>query len=727
MTEDRYSPPGLGDTERLDGETARSDKAEYTQPAAPTQNMNNSGTQEGNFNPNGSQPESTDFNAQGDSSQPESTGFNAQTNGSQPESTGFSAQADSSQPESTGFNAQANGSQPESTGFSAQADSSQPEGTGFNAQTNDSQPESTGFSAQSDSSQPEGTGFSAQESHSQGQRPSIDYDYPAHRSFYTHSPAQYAEYAAQNPQHHGYAAGFQPQSAGQTPPAGAPSGASTNMPNGAQGYRQSPPSQQASGEYTQGGYGAYPYGAAPGSYYYQSRQNAAPHSPYVNGQPPHAAVNPYFPAIPQPPYGAQAKEKKSGNLTAGVIIFLAAAAVVLALCVGLTVALSLNSQSGYQNDGDYSIFSAPDNGDYDYYDYYDDYDSFNQIEEEAQDVLDESDVLDTTDENGPQIELEAQPDDIFTNEAYTAKNAYDKARQSVVGIVAYNDLECSEIASQGTGIVISENGYIVTNSHVIDDSRTRYMVRVIIDNTEYDAQVTGFDSRTDIAVLKIDETGLTPAEFADSDELEVGQSVVAIGNPGGVSFSNSITQGIVSALDRDVDHGSATYIQTDAAINPGNSGGPLLNMDGQVVGITTVKIVTTGYEGMGFAIPSKQAQSVIDSIIRHGYVEGRVRIGVTGTEITSYYSSYYDMPMGIYVASIDEDGPLADTELEVGDIITKINEVEITSFSSLYKELDKYRPGDVVTLTCKYPVDENGTQYEEYTIDVTLQEDASSK
>lgn len=564
-----------------------------------------------------------------------------------------------------------------------EADSAQPSNT----------PSAQPSSAQTDtpSAQPNNTQTVAQ-----NQRPSIDYGAPGQHIYYPqpqYNGGQHTHnYAAQNPQYH----------SNPHPPA----------PNINQTAPQSQPAEFANRNF----YGATNYYQGQQPPYTASSGQAAPFNPYsANAAAPATAA---YGNIPN-----TAKEKK---FPMGIAIFLTSAALVLVICIVLTVVVSLNAQADRSNNGDsgfsFELPTSPDDG-YGGYGYYD---SFDQTEED-QDVLDDSDVLDTTDENGPQLELKSQPRDIFTNEAYTAKNSYDKAKESVVGIIAYNDRECTEIGSQGTGIIISEDGYIITNSHVIDDSRTRYKVRVTIDNEEYDAQVTGFDSRTDLAVLKIDKTGLNPAEFANSDELQVGQSVVAIGNPGGMSFSNSITQGIVSALDRDVDHGSATYIQTDAAINPGNSGGPLLNMDGQVVGITTVKIVNTSYEGMGFAIPSQQAASVIDSIIKYGYVEGRVRIGITGTEITSDYASYYDLPMGIYVASIDEDGPLADTELEVGDIITKIDDVEITNFSTMYKELDKHKPGDTVTLTCEYPLDEGGTEYEEYTIDVVLQSDEASK
>lgn len=447
---------------------------------------------------------------------------------------------------------------------------------------------------------------------------------------------------------------------------------------------------------------------------------AAPTSDGYSQQNPYA--NPENNVYPQPQYGTvnyMPVQKEKKGVPAGLVIFLVTAFVVLVLCICLTVVAVSKSPS--DSSSDKNVFN------YNYQQPTSGYEYSTQPSTESSNALDESDLVDTTDENGPQITLESQPKDILDNSKYTAKYAYDKAQKSVVGVIGYTSKEKSKIGSQGTGIIISENGYIVTNSHVIGDSKTKYMVTVSIDGQEYDARVTGYDSRTDIAVIKIDKTGLTPADFADSGEVSVGQEVVAIGNPGGINFSNSLTQGIVSALDRDVSHGNVSYIQTDAAINPGNSGGPLLNMSGQVIGITTVKIVNTSYEGMGFAIPSQQAVSVIDSIIKRGYVEGRVRIGLTGNEINTAYASYYDMPVGIYVVTVDENGPLAGKDIQPGDIITKIDDVDITSFSVLYKELDKHKPGDVVTLTYQR-MDEYSEEYnEELTLDVTLAADSSAE
>ena len=166
------------------------------------------------------------------------------------------------------------------------------------------------------------------------------------------------------------------------------------------------------------------------------------------------------------------------------------------------------------------------------------------------------------------------------------------------------------VVGTGTGIIATEDGYIITNSHVILDSKSVPVQVKTNDGTFHDAVVVGYDKTTDLAVLKIDGTGYTPAEFGNSDELVMGQAVLAIGNPGGEQFSGSLTSGIISGLDRSVDEYSSngmTYIQTDAAINPGNSGGPLVNMYGQVIGINSAKIVSEQYEGMGFAIPTSGA------------------------------------------------------------------------------------------------------------------------
>lgn len=191
--------------------------------------------------------------------------------------------------------------------------------------------------------------------------------------------------------------------------------------------------------------------------------------------------------------------------------------------------------------------------------------------------------------------------------------------------------------SEGSGIIATSDGYIITNAHVVEGASS---LKVILsDGTSYEAQLVGSDSITDLAVIKIDATGLQAAEFGSSGDLEVGDSVMAIGNPGGLELSSSVTQGIVSALNRQITNSETGYtmdcIQTDTAINPGNSGGALVNMYGQVVGINSSKIVAEGFEGLGFAIPIDDAQSVISNLKEYGYVKDRAVLGITGQYLTA--------------------------------------------------------------------------------------------
>lgn len=255
---------------------------------------------------------------------------------------------------------------------------------------------------------------------------------------------------------------------------------------------------------------------------------------------------------------------------------------------------------------------------------------------------------------------------------------------------------------EGTGMIISDDGYIVTNAHVVEDYSD---IKVTLNDdaeTEYDATLVGYDDTTDIAVLKIDATGLTPVTFGTSSDLEVGQSVVVIGNPLGEEFTGSVTTGIISALDREVemDDGQVyTYIQTDAAINSGNSGGPLVNMSGQVIGINSAKIDSSVAEGMGFAIPIDTAIPVINDLIEYGYVTGRPYIGISGESINEEYSQYYNLPEGVHITAIASGSPAADSDLAVDDIITAINGTAVTSIGELNNIKNQSSPGDTVELT----------------------------
>ena len=318
------------------------------------------------------------------------------------------------------------------------------------------------------------------------------------------------------------------------------------------------------------------------------------------------------------------------------------------------------------------------------------------------------------------IDLVPLPSDKNDTSKYTTQYAYNIISDSTVGVVCYVKGNNTAVKSQGTGIIISEDGYIVTNSHVIGDSKTLYDVRITtVDGTSYEAIVVGYDSRTDLAVLKVNGKNMKAAAFADSDEAYIGQDVIAVGNPGGMDFQNSLTKGILSAKDRKLNLSTqVSFLQTDAAINPGNSGGALCNLHGQVIGVTSAKISSDAYEGMGFAIPSRTVKEVVDDLVAQGFVEGRVRIGITGQAVTSAMMQYYDIPSGILVSSIDEDGPCADTELEEDDIITMFDGKEIKSFSDMYNYLAEHKAGDKVTLTV-YRMETDET----FEIEITLMAD----
>lgn len=338
---------------------------------------------------------------------------------------------------------------------------------------------------------------------------------------------------------------------------------------------------------------------------------------------------------------------------------------------------------------------------------------------------DESDYSDKVNKDYSGMKLESNPKDAKTNNSYTAAKASEKVSDSVVGILCYSDdvpdqADTTTASSQGSGIIFSQDGYVITNAHVIGNSKTAYAIRVVTsDGKVYKAGVVGYDSRTDIAVLKMDDAkGLTPATFGDSSQLEVGQDIIVVGNPGGLDYQNTTTKGVISALDRKLSTSSLTkYIQTDAAINPGNSGGPLVNYYGQVVGITTSKIVSETYEGMGFAIPSQTVKNIVDTLVKNGYVEGRVKIGISGIAVTSDQASNYNIPQGIYVQSIVSGGPCDGTSLEEGDIITEVDGETITSFADVYAILETHKPGDKIKV--KYYSSSSG----DGEVEITLQKD----
>ena len=300
---------------------------------------------------------------------------------------------------------------------------------------------------------------------------------------------------------------------------------------------------------------------------------------------------------------------------------------------------------------------------------------------------------------------------------YETTAIYEKVNPSVVSINVYDNYSISAIG-QGTGIVMTEDGYVITNAHVVEKGTS---VNVVFhDGTSSRGTIIGMDTTTDLAVIKLDKTGLVAAEFGDSTLLKVGERVVAIGNAGGLS--STCSQGIISGLDRDLGNGarSLKLIQVDAAINPGNSGGPLINRFGQVIGINSAKIADVDYEGIGFSIPISEANPIVEDIINHGYVKGRAVLGVSVVELNSSNGPINGLPSkGVCIMEITTDSDLTNKGVRTRDVIIEANGKEITTTDELLTELDKYSPGDLFRL--KIFRAETGDVFE---VDVVLIESA---
>lgn len=323
------------------------------------------------------------------------------------------------------------------------------------------------------------------------------------------------------------------------------------------------------------------------------------------------------------------------------------------------------------------------------------------------------------------INIESKPAD--TNEM-PAGNVYEKVAPAVVGVVVYDSAAdiFSDPISQGSGVIISEDGYIVTNSHVVGDSK-QYGIKIVLNTMEeVSGKVVGFDKKTDLAVIKAEKSGLTKASFADSDQVKVGDWALAIGNPGlgDLTFYSSLTRGIVSAVNRSLGGSQklVKFIQTDAPINSGNSGGCLCNMYGQVIGISTVKLNNPYYEGMGFAIPSNTVKSVVDSIIAKGYVSGRVILGISGKMVTAYQAQIYNVPMGVVIAKISAESDLGNKGVKVGDIVIKVDGTNVTGMDVLSEELSKHKVGETVKLTIYRPSSDR-SNYSTFDVNIHLIED----
>lgn len=307
----------------------------------------------------------------------------------------------------------------------------------------------------------------------------------------------------------------------------------------------------------------------------------------------------------------------------------------------------------------------------------------------------------------------------LSNYSDTAVYAANKVLPSIVGIKIEYTVNTnsffgmgggtSTATASGSGIIISEDGYILTNNHVVSSSSsessyyqiseaTKITVTLFDDETEYEAKIVGQDEQTDLAVIKIEKTGLTKAEFADSDNVKVGEFAMAVGNP--VNMTSTVTTGIISAVNRkitDSDGKTYTCIQTDAAINSGNSGGALVNSDGQVIGINTLKLSGTGIEGIGFAIPINSTTDITSQLIQYSKVK-RPYIGISGMDLDESTAKRYNLVVGIYVKSVEDFSAAEKAGLKSGDVIIQADGKNITTMDELNEIKNSHQIGDQLKL-----------------------------
>ena len=299
-------------------------------------------------------------------------------------------------------------------------------------------------------------------------------------------------------------------------------------------------------------------------------------------------------------------------------------------------------------------------------------------------------------DNQMQVQLQPMPeqvDNVPQAGGLGLQEIYEKNIPSVVSI----SCTLTSGSTSGTGVVLSKTGYIVTNAHVVEGAA---QIEVLLtDGRTFPAYVVGADSFSDLAVLYIQAEDLIPAEFGDSSQARVGDAVVAIGDPLGVSLRGTMTDGIVSAINRDLvtEGRTLTLIQTNAALNAGNSGGPLINCHGQVIGINTLKITAfsdSNVEGLGFAIPSTMVKEIVDQLIAHGYVTGRPTLNISGQWVSSFQQQFRGLPAGLYVTKAPDN-----SGIQPQDIVTHVDGVRVTNQDELNSVLYAHKSGDQVTLT----------------------------
>ena len=442
------------------------------------------------------------------------------------------------------------------------------------------------------------------------------------------------------------------------------------------------------------GYNGIPYGASQDTY------NRRPESPRFNSQADNQYSGPQFnPAFSQMGYYPPKSQKKKG---AGKKIF----AVLICICI-IVASIAIGSE---------------------FVDEFDDKPKRPQTQQ--------NDKNNNESTNGAKPNTEDSP---ITYSEYSGKGEmtpeqiYDALKDVNVGVIVYAQ---NQKVGEGSGIIVGEDEtktytYIITAAHVISDSGVSVQIQ-FNDETEIDAEIVGFDTKTDIGVLKVAKTGFKAAVFGNSDNLRVGQSVYAIGNPGGTVFFGSFTPGMVSAIDRPISTSASAYdlpcIQHTAAINPGNSGGALVNEFGQVIGLNSSKITSTEYEGMGFSVPSNTMLEIYNEIVANGYVTNRPMLGISYYAVSSDYTYsaiawQNNLPYGsIVIAAIAENNDLVNNGIQVGDIITGVNGTPLDSTDILLEVIEKANVGDTITLTiCR--LDNSGKVASKFDANVKLVED----
>lgn len=452
-------------------------------------------------------------------------------------------------------------------------------------------------------------------------------------------------------------------------------------------------------------YNRTPY-SAPYNTPYNAQPNQAPYNqmPYNSGNNQYNNSPVYPPSSPYTPASFSSDKKKKKNTGRNIFIALICACIVIAsIAIGISV--------------------SEDNGG-------------NIKTEQSDNKGSDKNGKDKNPSSGAEAKTEDSP---ITFSEYSGKGTmtpeqvYEEAKEVNVGVIVYAQ---NQKVGEGSGIIVGadkekQNTYIITAAHVIADQGVSVQIQTH-DGKEYDADIVGFDNKTDVGVLRVAKTGFKAATFGNSDKLNVGQKVYAIGNPGGTVFFGSFTNGIISAIDRPIASSASAYdlpcIQHNAAINPGNSGGALLNEYGQVIGLNSSKITDTDYEGMGFSVPSNTVLEIYKDIVENGYVTNRPMLGISYYTVASDYTYSAiawknNLPYGsIVIAAMTENSDLAKQGIKVGDIVTAVNGKALDSTDILLEVIEDSKVGDTITLSvCR--LNNSGSISTKFDANVKLVED----